>query len=942
MNVSKRLLSVILALALLLGMVTMMTACNDTDDTDGDGGAEGGGYTVTVKTAGGMPMEGVAVYVYADDSLKDLKEFKETDAEGKVSFDLAKSKKYAITVDGVPKGYAVEKSYKFDGNTANITLTSSLIKGESLAGATLGVGDVMYDFEVTDANNKKIVLSEILKEKKAVLINFFFTTCSPCVTEFPYMQEAYDNFKDDIGIVALDPLDGNNVPAFQKQMGLTFPMAACNASWSTSFGITGYPTSILVDRYGLICLVEVGGLTSLNPFTQMFEHFTADDYEQKLFPNGLSDLITSVKPTFKMDDPKDIAAAINADGAPITYRAEEGEDAEYTWPFILTEKDGKKCVKASNQDIDGSYAILYADVELKTGQAIGFDYLCSSEKSADILYVIVDGEDIYQISGDDENKSWKTCYPWVAAKDGKYEVALCYIKDESDKAGEDTVYIRNMRVMDASKITTATYIPRLAATETDEGYDYVTIVYNNTDGYYHVGDKNGPLLLADLMNYTQFNEEETVYEMAYNGDFTVDGHNYYDELVDYCNYASNSTLNGVCTVNKELAELLKIVDKIAGFDEDENEWLKICKYYQVYGTKTQLEDPIKGLTPSSAYTAKLGKNVPTNYFYYNRVIMPRGLLAEFIPSKSGAYRITSRNESTQGVDAWIFDENHKELLVYEQDERMYNDEKNVSMVFYMEKGKKYYIDIAFWDLYEVGYIYYDIEYIAPSYKLFRLCSPGYFTYDGDATGETMYYLIQGGIDVVLKDGKYYEDLGKDKNGKQLYGSLIYADFSGITSLFSNPIATVPAYNENGTPQKDENGKPVYIKGMIDMGGFDFSKTEDDLYILAILDKYNGDQKKAIEYLKEQWGEEYDGYAANYKLDDVLAGKYHGTGPDLTAEIKTYLNQMSTANNETKGCVVVTERLAEILQMLVEKYTFENVDYAWLKLCYYYDDISANG
>ena len=53
MNVSKRLLSVMLALAMLLGMMTMMTACNDADDTDGDGGAEGGGYTVIVKTAAG-------------------------------------------------------------------------------------------------------------------------------------------------------------------------------------------------------------------------------------------------------------------------------------------------------------------------------------------------------------------------------------------------------------------------------------------------------------------------------------------------------------------------------------------------------------------------------------------------------------------------------------------------------------------------------------------------------------------------------------------------------------------------------------------------------------------------------------------------------------------------------------------------------------------------
>ncbi len=951
MKHTKRLLSVLLALALMLSMAAAFTACDNAPDEGGDtsDGAVAGGntYVVNVKSAGGMAMKGIAVYVYADDTLKDLKQFKETDENGKATFELEKSKKYAVTLSGAPKGYAVETSYTFKDNVANITLTSAPIAGESLSGANLGLGDVMYDFSVTTPKGETVKLSDMLKEKKVVLLNFWFSTCGPCANEFPYMEQAYRDFQDKAGVIAVDPLeDSNTVATYQQSMGLTFPMAACPAAWSTTFGITGYPTSIIIDRYGVICLIEVGGITSQRPFTSIFEHFTADKYEQKLF-NGVSELVTNVKPTFTMDPADKIAEAINGKDAPITYRAEEGEDAEYTWPFIITEKDGKKCVKASNQEIDGSYAILYADVELKAGQAIGFDYLASTENASDILYVIVDDEDVYAISGADEKEQWKTCYPWVATKDGTHEVALCYIKDESDKAGDDTVYIRNMRVMDAKDVDVPTYIPRYAAEEQEDGsYTYAKVVLNKEDGYYHVGDKNGPLLLADLMNTTQFNEENSVYLMAYDGEITQDGHNYYEDILEYFTLSSNSSLNGVCTVTEELGRLLNVVADVAGFEDDENEWLKICKYYQAYGTKNaQLEDPIKGLAPFSAYEAKLGKNISSNNFYYNRVIMPRGFLAEFVPSKSGVYRITSRNESQQGVNGWIFDENKNVLLTYEQDERMYNDSRNVSMVFYMEKGKSYYIDIAFWDVYEEGYIYYDIEYVAPTYDLFRLCSPGYFTYDGDATGDTMYYLIQGGIDVVLgPDGKYYEDLGKDKNGKQKYGSLIYADFSGITSLFSNPIATVPAYNEDGSVQKDDKGNPVMINGMIDLGGFDFTKTEDDLYVITILNKYNGDQKKADEYLKSQWGEDYDAYAELYKLEDVYAGRYHGKGQDLTAEMRTYLDDMlnESGHPESKGCVVVTKRLAEILQMVMEKYTFENVDYAWLKLCYYYDTLGPNG
>ena len=261
------------------------------------------------------------------------------------------------------------------------------------------------------------------------------------------------------------------------------------------------------------------------------------------------------------------------------------------------------------------------------------------------------------------------------------------------------------------------------------------------------------------------------------------------------------------------------------------------------------------------------------------------------------------------------------------------------MVYYMEAGTPYYIDIAFWDPYEVGTIYYDIEYLGATRQHFRLASPGYFTYDTDATGDAMYHTIAGGIDVVLgEDGYYYEDLGEGK-----LGSKLYADFTGITSLFSNPIASVQAYDENGNKKVDENGEPVMVKGMIEMGGFDFSKTEDDLYVLGVLEAQGGDPDKAIEYLKGYWGADFESYADIYQLDDVLAGKYHGKGEDLTEEISTYLDKMITSGGEEiRGCVAVDERLAEILQLLMEKYTFENVDHSWRKLCYYYDYLGPEG
>ena len=930
----KRLLSLFLIAAMLCSLV----ACGGETAQPTEAPAQSGEtaiYTVTVETAGGMLLSGLDVYIYADNTLSDLKKFGQTDENGQISFELPVSDGYAVTLSGVAKGYDVADSYAFNGNSARITLTSALIKDESLSGATLGLGDVMYDFNVLTPDGETVSLSQMLSEKKMVLLNFWYTTCSWCVTEFPFMEAAYQTYGEDAGIIALDPFDEDAaIKAFQADMGLTFPMAKCPSAWSSTFSVSGYPTSIVVDRYGVICLVVSGAIPSERAFMSIFEHFTAEDYEQKLIVEA-DELMTNVKPDVTMESSETIAAAINQGDIKVTYRPEtEGEDAEYAWPFVLSEKDGETCLKTSNAGIEDSYSILYADFELEAGQAIGFDYLSSTEYGSDVMFVIVNDDDIYQISGDSEVKEWKSCYPCVAEEAGTYELALCYLKDESDDVGEDTVYIKNMRVVSADEIDSATYLPREAAVSVDDGfeYTYAEIFLNEEDGYYHVGSEDGPLLLANLMGASQFNEEKSIFDLTYDGDIKLeDGTSVYEKIVDYCSYASNSELNGKCTVNEELAELLKIVADQAGFSEDENEWLKVCMYYQTYGSDTQLQDPIKGLNPASAYEAKLGKNIETNYFYYNRVIMPRGLIAEFIPNASGVYRITSRNESQHGVDGWIFDENRQELLTYEHDERMYSDDKNVSMVFYMEAGKPYYIDIAFWDVYENGYIYYDIEYLGASYDLFRVCSPGYFTYDTNATGDAMYYTISGGIKAVLKDdGYYYHDLGKDANGNQIYGSKIYADFEGITGIFDAPIATVETTNAAG--------EAVTIKGLIDKGAFDFSKDESDMYILAFMADHNNDADATDAYLRELWGADYDSYAEIYRLKDVYAGKYHGEGEDLTEEVRAYFSKIEQAPAERKGCVAVDERLAEILQLLMDKFTFKGVEQSWLKVCYYYDSL----
>ena len=246
-------------------------------------------YKVSVKTQGNMPLDGIEVTIFKDASKANTVAQKKTDVLGNVEVSLPVEGDYYICLSSVPKGYTTEAGYSFSSNTSNIVLKSSVIKGEDISNTNFEVGDVMYDFTVTTAKDEVVTLSELLKNKDMVMLNFWYSSCYWCDYEFPYMSEAYASYSEKIEIVAL-ALDGwdtqSSVKEYQERMQLPFKMAVSPAGVIPAFGITAYPTSVIIDRYGVICAIETGAMTSTQQFVDIFEYFTDEEYQQKLFPNG--------------------------------------------------------------------------------------------------------------------------------------------------------------------------------------------------------------------------------------------------------------------------------------------------------------------------------------------------------------------------------------------------------------------------------------------------------------------------------------------------------------------------------------------------------------------------------------------------------------------------------------------------------------------------------
>jgi len=125
----------------------------------------------------------------------------------------------------------------------------------NLSAKTLKQGDFAPDFSVTTITGEQIKLSE-LKGNKPIYLKFWATWCSYCKAEFPHLQSIYDQYGDDIAVVAVnvginDSIDnitklysekGYNLPTFFDQKG----------ELTSNFGVIGTPHHILIDRDGKI------------------------------------------------------------------------------------------------------------------------------------------------------------------------------------------------------------------------------------------------------------------------------------------------------------------------------------------------------------------------------------------------------------------------------------------------------------------------------------------------------------------------------------------------------------------------------------------------------------------------------------------------------------------------------------------------------------------
>jgi peroxiredoxin len=146
-------------------------------------------------------------------------------------------------------------------NTPQATSTTS-----ASAPASLQVGSLAPNFTLTTLDGKRIHLSDY--RDKAVMLNFWYTTCPGCLQEIPGMQRFYaaqqatgKNFVI-LGVNIAD--DAQTASHFVKQYGLTYPIVLDqNQQVLTLYNVNSTPTSYFIDRQGIIRSIVIGPVDNI-------------------------------------------------------------------------------------------------------------------------------------------------------------------------------------------------------------------------------------------------------------------------------------------------------------------------------------------------------------------------------------------------------------------------------------------------------------------------------------------------------------------------------------------------------------------------------------------------------------------------------------------------------------------------------------------------------
>ncbi len=617
-----------------------------------------GGYVVKTVSLGGMPVSNVTVRVINPGTGITLIEG--LTQNGEVRFNIEPGA-YKLEYD-LPEGYSESEdtvhALSADKLSVTTVFSSSVIKSTVPDDHLYSLGEVMYDFEVSNLDGATRKLSDLLLTKKVVIINFFFTSCSPCRAEFPALEQAYELYKEDVEVVALADSGKDSAASVKGFQGtfqaesadsinpirLTFFMALDSINLHNRFGVNAFPTTIVVDRYGVIADAHENSQPSTEWWKALFKLYCSDDYQQNIVSDvGGNEEQEPVAPGADIDPmPEDqnlLKEALLHESMKDNphyndikiYGPDKGSrDEKYNWPYhIAQDEEGSKYLTPANLTVNNSWAIVKTDITLEKNETLSIEVNYNTEENGDLLYIILNqSNELYHVLSGNSG-GWQEITLYSSTRRTSVNISITFSKNLQLTVEDEFLGLRNLRIekLDLNSKDALDIRTDAASKNEDDSISFEDVyLQSEGDGFYHVqvGDvpqDNDPILFTDIMEtsfymeqhlkgYTLYNDSAvalplSIYNLCYwrfndytknevfiklTDDDTLDK-KYTDIIIDsfYIQDGSEATV----PVTEDLKEVLKAFVKAISDGSKLNfqdtaqvtndTWLELCHYFSMEG-----------------------------------------------------------------------------------------------------------------------------------------------------------------------------------------------------------------------------------------------------------------------------------------------------------------------------------------------------------------------
>jgi thiol-disulfide isomerase/thioredoxin len=148
---------------------------------------------------------------------------------------------------------------------ASATAPGATPDAKAAADSSIPVSDLVFK----DLDGKELKLSDL--KGKVVLLDFWATWCEPCKIETPWLIDLQNKYGAKGFVVVGIAMDEGGQKIVQpyaqsakfelddgSKVGINYPVVLGNDTLSDKFGVTGFPTSVLISREGKLVKITSG------------------------------------------------------------------------------------------------------------------------------------------------------------------------------------------------------------------------------------------------------------------------------------------------------------------------------------------------------------------------------------------------------------------------------------------------------------------------------------------------------------------------------------------------------------------------------------------------------------------------------------------------------------------------------------------------------------